>query len=132
MLSFLLRYQTLKGQSLHTSKRGSQSKIELDSSSHGIGLLLVERNWIARGLDNMGSLNVAESGPKDFHARIRLQGDIADLCADMLAFAIAIRPYEKDVGTSCLLFDVGGDCLFVLLLVSPCLHKFTAQGLRRR
>lgn len=73
------------------------------------------------------SLDIAEPGPLDLNLAVALPRSISYFAADMLAFAIAIGPYDKRSGSSRLVFDVFGDGLVVLLRVS--LHSNDSERL---
>ena len=65
------------------------------------------------------SLDIAEPGPLDLNLAVALPRSISYFAADMLAFAIAIGPYDQRSGSSRLVFDVFGDGLVVLLGGQP-------------
>jgi len=81
-------------------------------------------------MGNVRSLDVAKASPfNDLQARVRLPRNLANFIADMLAFAVAIRPYEEDTTGACLLFDVFCDRLLVLELVLAKASKKLRLGL---
>ncbi len=68
------------------------------------------------------SLDIAEPSPLDLNLAVALPRSISYFTADVLAFAIAIGPYDKRSGSSRLVFDVLGDGLVILLRVSCTAH----------
>lgn len=60
------------------------------------------------------SLDIAEARSPNLHVWVRLQRNITNLSADMLAFAITISPDEQDVRPPGLRFDIARYNLFVL------------------
>ncbi len=61
------------------------------------------------------SLDVAEPSPLDLNLAIALPRSVSYFTADVLAFAIAISPYDQRGGSSRLVFNVFSDGLVVLL-----------------
>ena len=67
------------------------------------------------------SLNVAELRPLHFKPRINTSSNISNLCSDMLAFSVAVSPYEKNFSAPRLCLNVFCDNPFIL--------KFSPLGL---
>jgi hypothetical protein len=60
------------------------------------------------------SLNIVEIGSLDNNPRVRFACNISDFSANVLAFSIAVRPYEQNVRIPSLSLDIPSYDFFVL------------------
>ena len=61
------------------------------------------------------SFNVAETCSPHLDVGVGFASNVSDLCADVLAFAIAVGPDEQNLAVPGLRFDVLGDAFLAVL-----------------
>jgi hypothetical protein len=64
------------------------------------------RNRITKNRTDIRALDIAEACPLHLKPGVASQGQLSNLGADMLAFAITIRPDEQCLGIASLRLDI--------------------------
>lgn len=64
--------------------------------------------------ENLRSLDIAEARTAHSKSRVDLQCNVSYLSTNVLTLAIAVCPYEEDLGASCLRLDITGYSFLIL------------------